>query len=309
MGRDYYKILGLKRNATDDEIKKAYRRLALHNHPDKSKSPGAEDKFKEIAEAYEVLSDKKKRDIYDGYGEDGLKGGVLGPGGGPESFSYTFHGDPRATFAQFFGSADPFESFFDLDDNPFNVFMEMRKQKQDPPVEYDLSVCLEDVLHGCTKTIKISRNVVENGVRTREEKMLTIVVKPGWKAGTRITFPKEGDVLPDRVPADVVFIIKDKPHPVFKRSGSDILFTAQISLKQALCGCSVSVPTLNDKRVKLDFSGEIIKPSSVKRILGLGLPFPKESSRRGDIVVDFDIKFPEKLSQLVKNFVGDKFPG
>jgi DnaJ homolog subfamily B member 5 len=74
MGKDYYKALGIAKTATDDEIKKAYRKLALKFHPDKNKEPGAEEKFKEIAEAYEVLSDKKKRDVYDKYGEEGLKG-------------------------------------------------------------------------------------------------------------------------------------------------------------------------------------------------------------------------------------------
>lgn len=75
MGKDYYKTLGIQKGATDEDIKKAYRKLALKFHPDKNKSPGAEDRFKEIAEAYEVLSDKKKREVYDRYGEEGLKGG------------------------------------------------------------------------------------------------------------------------------------------------------------------------------------------------------------------------------------------
>nr|CAH7713743.1 unnamed protein product [Callosobruchus chinensis] len=74
MGKDYYKILGITKNATDDDIKKAYRKLALKYHPDKNKSAEAEDRFKEVAEAYEVLSDKKKRDVYDSHGEEGLKG-------------------------------------------------------------------------------------------------------------------------------------------------------------------------------------------------------------------------------------------
>lgn len=74
MGKDYYKILGIPKTSKDDEIKKAYRKMALRYHPDKNKNIGAEEKFKEIAEAYEVLSDKKKRDIYDKYGEEGLKG-------------------------------------------------------------------------------------------------------------------------------------------------------------------------------------------------------------------------------------------
>lgn len=75
MGKDYYRVLGITKAATDEEIKKAYRKMALRYHPDKNKAAGSEEKFKEVAEAYEVLSDKKKRDIYDKYGEDGLKGG------------------------------------------------------------------------------------------------------------------------------------------------------------------------------------------------------------------------------------------
>lgn len=102
MGKDFYKILGIQKGSNDDEIKKAYRKLALKYHPDKNKSAGAEERFKEIAEAYEVLSDKKKRDIYDQYGEEGLHGGIPNTGGSEsgQNFTYEFHGDPRATFAQ-----------------------------------------------------------------------------------------------------------------------------------------------------------------------------------------------------------------
>ena len=110
--KDYYKILGISKIASDDEIKKAYRKLALKYHPDKNRSAGAEEKFKEIAEAYEVLSDAKKREVYDKFGEEGLKGGAGTAGGGGGGTTYTFHGDPKATFAQFFGSASPFQTFF-----------------------------------------------------------------------------------------------------------------------------------------------------------------------------------------------------
>ena len=122
MGKDYYAILQINRGATDDEIKKAYRKLALKYHPDKNKSPEAEEKFKLIAEAYEVLSDKKKRDIYDQFGEEGLRndggmsssGGFNSNGNAANNFTYTFHGDPRATFAQFFGTDNPFDIFFNF---------------------------------------------------------------------------------------------------------------------------------------------------------------------------------------------------
>lgn len=97
MGKDFYKILDIAKGASDDEIKKAYRKLALKYHPDKNKSAGAEERFKEIAEAYEVLSDKKKRDIYDQYGEEGFHGAPNAGETGGQQFTYQFHGNPRAT--------------------------------------------------------------------------------------------------------------------------------------------------------------------------------------------------------------------
>merc|ERR1712241_749468 len=118
MGKDYYKILGVARGASEEEIKKAYRKLALKYHPDKNQTTGAEEKFKEIGEAYDVLSDSKKKQIYDQYGEEGLKGGLGGSAGGGgsgmpnfdfgQSSHYSYHGDPRATFSQFFGGSNPF---------------------------------------------------------------------------------------------------------------------------------------------------------------------------------------------------------
>lgn len=358
MGKDYYKVLGVARGANDDEIKKAYRKLALKYHPDKNKSPQAEERFKEVAEAYEVLSDKKKRDIYDQYGEEGLRGGMGGCGGGGGggghdggSFTYQFHGDPRATFAQFFGTSDPFGVFFGNDGGGANMFYtdmggEMddpfgfgggrgggggmgggfpgafrsqsfnvqgspnRKHKaQDPAIEHDLYVTLEDVYGGCQKKMKISKMVMaHDGGARKEEKILNINVKPGWKAGTKITFPREGDQVPGKIPADIVFIIRDKPHQHFKREGSDIKYTSKISLRQSLCGTVVKVPTLSGETLSISTVGEIVKPNTVKRLQGRGLPFPKEPSRKGDLLVAFDIQFPSALNQNAKDILADLLP-
>lgn len=227
MGKDYYKVLEISKGANDDEIKKAYRKLALKYHPDKNKSPQAEARFKEIAEAYEVLSDKKKRDIYDQYGEDGLHGGIPGGTNGSQNFSYEFHGDPRATFAQFFGNSDPFGMFFSSgnganmfdagmfgngmeadDDAMHGMFGQQQQQQrasfggpggafrsqsfninqppnrkarqQDPPIEHDLYVSLEDIEKGCVKKMKISRMAVQlDGSSRKEEKLLNINIKAG----------------------------------------------------------------------------------------------------------------------------------
>lgn len=350
MGKDYYKILGIAKGANDDEIKKAYRKLALKYHPDKNRAAGAEEKFKEIAEAYEVLSDTKKREVYDKFGEEGLKGGSTNTGGGPEP--YAFHGDGHATFAQFFGSASPFQAFFDFGgpgnrvfstmhdddvemDDPFGIGgqrvgpggafrshsfnftgpgMNMGRGagkggQQDPAIEHDLYMNLEDIAKGCTKKMKISRRMLQqDGNYRKEDKVLTINVKPGWKAGTKITFQKEGDQSRGKVPADIIFIIRDKPHPNFRRDGSDIRYTCKLSLKEALCGTVVEVPTLSGEKITLNLQREVVKPNTVKRIQGHGLPYPKEPSRKGDLLVSFDIKFPDSLSQSQKDILYDTLP-
>uniref|UniRef100_A0A0A9W614 DnaJ 1 n=2 Tax=Lygus hesperus TaxID=30085 RepID=A0A0A9W614_LYGHE len=351
MGKDYYKTLGITKHATTEQIKKAYRTLALKYHPDKNKTAGAEEKFKEVAEAYEVLSDAKKREVYDKFGEEGLKGSAGGRGGpsahGPGATYYEFHNDPRATFAQFFGTSSPFQGFFNfgepsggnrmfLDDDdlmdtndPFTSFMgpsrgpggafrsqsfnfngsRNKDKMQDNPIEHDLYVTLEDILKGCVKKMKISRKVLQpDGTSNKEDKLLTINVKPGWKSGTKITFQKEGDQGRNKIPADIVFIIRDKPHPVFKRDGSDIRYKANITLKQALCGCVMDIPTLTGETIPLTFAKEIIKPSTVKRIQGHGLPIPKDPSRKGDLIVTFDIVFPSTLSPSVKDILRDMLP-
>ena len=277
MGKDFYKILGINKDATEDEIKKAYRKMALKYHPDKNKSPGAEEKFKEVAEAYEVLSDPKKKEIYDKFGEDGLRSG--GQSGAPEAEggshnSYSFHGDPHETFRMFFGEENPFSGFFpfggppgsggsstrvffntggdpmDIDDDPFgrfggfggrqtmagmpNIHGGHRSKRQDPAIVHDLQVSLEDIYRGTKKKMKITRKVLNHdGRSTRmEDKVLTIDIKPGWKSGTKITFPKEGDQTPNNIPADVVFIIKDKRHPLFTRDGSNIKYKAKLGLRE-----------------------------------------------------------------------------
>ncbi|XP_061166216.1 dnaJ homolog subfamily B member 4-like [Saccostrea echinata] len=353
MGKDYYKILGITKGASEDEIKKGYRKMALKYHPDKNKSPGAEEKFKEIAEAYDVLSDPNKKEIYDKYGEEGLKNGPppdsgfqgSAPGGGG-NFHYEFQGNPRDTFRMFFGGDDPFASFFgggggggrgfggpgggtsrmfhfggpqgqedmDVDDNPFGGMGGMgggrpQRKRQDSAVVRELPVALEDIYKGATKKLKITRKVLNNDGRTTrtEDKILTIDIKPGWKAGTKITFPKEGDQTPNNIPADVVFVIKDKPHSIFTREGSDIRYKAKLSLKDALCGTTLQVPTIDGRKIPLRLR-EVVKPHSVKRIQGEGLPIPKQPGKRGDLIIEFDVVFPNQISNTAKEILADCLP-
>merc|ERR1712062_523696 len=353
MGKDYYRILGVARGASEEEIKKAYRKLALKYHPDKNQTTGAEEKFKEIGEAYDVLSDSKKKQIYDQYGEEGLKGGMGNSGGGGgggipnfdfgpgQSYSYSYHGDPRATFSQFFGGSNPFASFFsaspggmggpnsfsgvhgtegmDIDieeligglgnknvgGRPSNFgsyggVPSKQAKVQDATIEKEIPVSLEEIAKGAEKKMKISRKVHhEDGRVTTEDKVLKITVKPGWKSGTKVTFSQEGDKFPGRTPADIAFIIRDKPHPVFSRDGTNLKYTYKIPLREALCGSVVQVPTLGGKKVGINCT-EVIKPTTTKRLQGYGLPFPKEPNRRGDLIVSFDVLFPDTVSTTSK---------
>ncbi|XP_073347613.1 dnaJ homolog subfamily B member 4 isoform X3 [Pagrus major] len=305
MGKDYYKTLGISKGATEEDIKKAYRKQALKWHPDKNKSAAAEEKFKEIAEAYEVLSDPKKREVYDQYGEEGLKGGN-GPtaDGQGSNFTYTFHGDPHATFATFFGGSNPFEIFFGRKANGGQ-----QRRKQDPAIIHELRVSLEEVFHGCTKRMKISRKRLNPDGRTMrtEDKILTIEIKRGWKEGTKITFPREGDESPNTIPADIVFVIKDKPHPHFRREGSNIVYPVRVSLRQSLCGCSVTVSTIDGKTCNMKIT-DVIKPGMRKTVAGQGLPFPKNPEQRGDLVVEFDVNFPETLPGNAKDVLKRHLP-
>uniref|UniRef100_A0A8C5RLS5 J domain-containing protein n=1 Tax=Laticauda laticaudata TaxID=8630 RepID=A0A8C5RLS5_LATLA len=203
MGQDYYAGLELNRSAKDADIKKAYRKLALKYHPLKNKDPGAPGKFKQLAEAYDVLSDPVKKAVYDKFAEEGLKGGIPLEFGidTPWTEGYVFHGNPEKVFREFFGGDNPFAEFYTAEGAEVNMaFGGLRGRgvkKQDPPIERDLYLSLEDLFFGCTKKIKISRRVMnEDGhASTIKDKILTIDVQPGWKPGTKITFKEEGDQI------------------------------------------------------------------------------------------------------------------
>ncbi|KAF7660326.1 hypothetical protein LDENG_00284810 [Lucifuga dentata] len=316
-GKDFYKVLGVSPDSDEDEIKKAYRKMALKFHPDKNSDADAEEKFKEIAEAYEILTDPKKRSIYDQYGEEGLKNKMSVAGQG-SVYRNNFQGDTSGLFSSNFHGSDHFDIFFSTDsdgeDDLFNPFRRFtfsnlggfagndgglrrgERRQQGEPVVHDLLVTLEEVLHGCTKHVKITRSRLNpDGHSMRsEDKVLNVVVKKGWKAGTKITFPREGDETSNNTPADITFNLKDEEHPQYKRDGSNIVYTAKITLKEALCGCTFNVPTLDNRMMPLPCS-DVIKPGAVRRLRGEGLPLPKSPSQRGDLVVEFQVLFPDRI--------------
>ena len=109
----------------------------------------------------------------------------------------------------------------------------------------------------------------------------------------------------NKISADIVFIIRDKPHPLFTRDGTNIKFNYKVPLREALCGTLVQVPTLDGKKIGINCRGEVIKPTTTKRLQGYGLPLPKDPTKRGDIIITFDVLFPDQLSQSSKDIVYD----
>ncbi|CAG0894787.1 unnamed protein product [Darwinula stevensoni] len=301
--KNYYEILNVGPDATDEDIKKAYRRLALKYHPDKNDSPEAEERFKDLAEAYEVLSDKTERKDYDRKRKSGSDVGGSGVDG---AFRAPPH-DPRATFAGLFGASDR-NPFGTSDRNPFEGLFrdagpnaaarrsstDPDDESESPAVQHDLPVSLSDVNRGCEKRFFFSRRATDDaGTSRTEKKLLLVKVEPGTEAGTRIVFPREADRLPGKTPRDVAFVVRDEPHPLFRRDGADIRYEAHITPEQASCGMRLEVPTLEEGTVTLDLTGEAIDPGTIKRLPGAGLPKPKEPGRRGDILVEFRIRSPD----------------
>ena len=246
-----------------------------------------------------ILSAEKK-DAFDKYGENGLNQGA---GAG-----YSFSSNPHEMFSQMFGGSVPFGNVFDIGSSYSGgdgfsglfggrAFEEMELHtKQDKEVNYDLYVTFEELFQGCTKKMKISRKVLSScGSSKTEEKIIEVVVKPGWKEGTKIRYQKQGDQYPGRIPADIVFTIKEKPHNHFTRDGNNLKFTAKISLKDALCGLTATIPCI-DKTVKTLDIKEIISPKFVWKLHGHGMPLSNKPGRCGDLVVNFDIQFPSILT-------------
>ncbi len=329
MGVDYYKTLEVSRDADIETIRKAYKKLALKWHPDRNPTNKevSEKKFKEVGEAYEVLSNAEQRQIYDQYGEEGLKGGAPPPGANGSGRSFNFGGAQggespfvftssmggggfrhRAAddiFRDFFGpSFDPFggaggaRAHMMDDDSPFGGSTSSfgRRAAGPPPVaslKRSLPCSLEDLYNGCTKKLKVSRKLID--ARTRKqvvaEKVLTIQIKPGWKAGTKINFPGEGDELEDGRVQNIEFIIEEKPHAHFVRDGDTLKANISISLAEALTGFSRRISTLDGAELAVS-NKEVTRPSQQLRFPGRGMPNQKDPSKKGDLILTALVNFP-----------------
>jgi DnaJ-class molecular chaperone len=280
--KDYYELLGVSKGAALDEIKKAYRKLALDYHPDRNKTKEGEEKFKEITKAFEVLSNEEKRKAYDQFGhaafEQGGMGGAGGPfggaqGGGPFGggqygpFTYTYStsgqegfggfSDPFEIFEQFFGGASPFG------------------QRSRRPA-YGLTITFDEAAHGTEKQVNI------------DGKSQKIKVPAGVDSGSRIRFDNYDvviDVMPDNK---------------FQREGYDVVSEEEISFAQAALGVELNIETVQgDVTIRIPAGTQ---PNAVIRLSGKGIRHIRGSGQ-GNHYVKIKIVVPQKLSKRQKELL------
>lgn len=230
-----------------------------------------------------------------------------GSGGPPGSTMFTDGSGDHEPMD--FSSSNIFSNFGGFGSPGHDSSFQQPRTRQDPPIEFKVDLTLEEMFRGCTKKMKITRRVLSpEGTTSNEDKILTIDVKPGWKAGTKITFPREGDQSVGRIPSDIIFVIGEKRHRHFVRDGNDLKYKARITLKEALCGGQIQVPKIAGGHITLPLS-EIISPDTVEIISGEGMPISKQPGARGDLLVNFDINFPKSLPpsnvKSLKNLLPD----
>jgi DnaJ family protein A protein 2 len=325
----FYTTLGVPKTSTPAEIKKAYRALALKHHPDRG---GDADRFKKISGAYEVLSDEKKRALYDKYGEEGVERGG-GPGGGGM-------GGMGGMFGQMFGGGGG-----------------QRGPRKGENVGYPLNVSLENLYAGVTKKLRLTKNVLcgkcdgkgganVEGCKTckgqgvvlvvrqvgpgmvqqmqkqcsdcggegqiiaakdrckgcvgkkvvTEKKDFEVFVTKGMKHGDKITFAGDADQAPDTEPGDVVIVLQQKEHDVFKRSGNHLFMKKPITLIEALTGFHFQLKHLDGRVLEVSGQpGSVVKPGSFQIIEGQGMPSKSNSFVKGNIYIEFEIQFPDSM--------------
>jgi curved DNA-binding protein len=292
---DYYKILGVNKTASETEIKKAYRKLAMKYHPDHTKGDkSAEETFKKISEAYAVLSDKEKRQQYDTFGSAGFQ----------QRYSQEdiFKGsDFESILSELFGGSGRFGGGgrgmrFSFDGGgPFGGYQ--RKQQAPPKgsdLEYELPLTLEDVVAGTQKIVSFQH-------KGHSEK-ITVKIPKGMISGKKLRIAGKGEPSPYGGPAGDLYIkAKVLDHPVYDVQAQDLYINRDIKLSEAILGTNISVPTLSGKELILKIPAGT-KHKTKMRLSGHGLPHMHGKSQ-GDLYVHIHVNMPKRLTKKQKGLI------
>ncbi|KAK5583550.1 hypothetical protein RB653_005147 [Dictyostelium firmibasis] len=363
--KEYYDRLGVKSDCTEDQLKKAYRKMAIKYHPDKNQGPGkdaAEAKFKEISEAYEVLSDPEKRKMYDSYGSEGMKESGFHASSAEDLFSHFFGAGGGGGGFNFGGGGEEFGGF------NFGNMGGMggmgggghKKRRKGEDIEHEMNRTLEELYNG--KLVKISINRDEickvckgtgsnkpgvtatcntchgsryvfqkkqmgpgmiqqvqsacpdchgTGEKIKEEdkckeckgkkvtpgkKIVQFQVEKGTRDGERIMLQGQGSEYPGVPPGDVIITIREKSNPNFKRNGDNLIYTKRIKLLDSIAGGQFILNTLDHRKLWVNHDkGDIIKQGDMRFIENEGMPI-KGTSRKGKLIIAFDIEYPSNLT-------------
>ncbi|KAK9139214.1 hypothetical protein Scep_008895 [Stephania cephalantha] len=311
-GKSYYDVLQISKGASDDQIKRAYRKLALKYHPDKNQgNEEANKRFAEINNAYEVLSDREKRNIYDRYGEEGLKQHAAGGGRGGGM-------NIQDIFSSFFGGGGGGEEEEDRVAKGDDVIVELEATLQDLYMGGTLKVwreknilkpapgkrrcnCRNEVYHrqiGPGMFQQMTEQVCEqcpNVKYEREGYFVTVDIEKGMQDGEEVVFYEDGEPIIDGEAGDLKFRIRTAAHDLFKREGNDLHTTVTITLVQALVGFEKTIKHLDEHLVDISSKG-VTKPKQVRKFKGEGMPV-HFSSKKGDLYVSFEVLFPTSLTE------------
>jgi len=337
--RDYYEVLGVSKSATADDIKKAYRKLAIQYHPDKNPdNPAAEDKFKEAAEAYEVLSNPEKKQRYDQFGHQGV-GGAGGYGGGMNME------DIFSQFGDIFGGGGGFGSFFGGGGGG-------RRTKKGTNLRVKLKLNLSEIANGVEKKIKVKRHVVADGVSFKncstcqgsgqikkvvntmlgqmvsastcgvcggngqivdkkpaeadsrglivKEEVISINIPGGVAEGMQLSMSGKGNETPGGIPGDLLIVIEEIEDDTLQRDGNNVIFDLYVSFIDAALGASVEVPTIEGKvKIKIDPGTQSGK---MLRLKGKGIK-DINGYTRGDQLIMVNVWTPTHLSKEEKQIL------
>lgn len=288
MAKDYYSILGVKKTATGEELKKAFRKLAVKYHPDKN--PGnkeAEERFKEINEAYEVLSDAEKRKQYDKYGAAWNQFNHAGQsphqynnaGGGRH---YKYQGDPESFFRQDDDFSSIFGEFFNSAGGHASGARRRRRKGQD--YQSEMTISLEEAFNGTARVI------------TLHDQKVRITLKPGAYDGLMIRLAGKGAPGANGgQPGDLYITLQVLPHPVYRREGDHIRQTLPVNLFTAVLGGEQEVNTLSGTlKIKIPAGTQ---NGRLLRIRGKGMPVYNSEGQAGDLLLEIQVMIPEQLTR------------
>jgi curved DNA-binding protein len=292
--KDYYSILGIARDAGADDIKRAYRRLARKYHPDVSKEPDAEARFKEMKEAYEVLKDPEKREAYDKFGADWKTGKDFQP---PPDWDRQFTADHR-DFTHAGEYSDFFETLFGAGragQSPFGRGFE-QAQRRGEDVNADITIPIDDAFHGATRRITLAiPDVDASGRMVRGQRALDVKIPKGVTAGQRIRLEQQGGAgFSGGRRGDLYLRVEFAPHSTFRTNGKDIHVILPITPWEAALGRTIEAPTLGgtvDLKVPAGSSS-----GKTLRLKGRGLP----GKPPGDELVELQIKVPTTTSAAAR---------